>query len=76
MELRVYLHIIARRWWLALIPAILVLDWTDHLSPARQSGRACYGSYTPEFGHMPVRPLLSAWLARVYRRGLGDQTDG
>ena len=78
MELRVYIHIIARRWWLALIPAILVLGigliTYRQPAPVYQVGIRFTVGYTPESSATYLYDrYYPAWLASEYiAGGLGD----
>ena len=63
MELRTYLQILIRRWWLALIPAIVVLGiGLGNVSPARAGlpgGHPLHGGlYTGDICHVLVRQVL------------------
>jgi hypothetical protein len=78
MELRTYWHIIARRWWLVLIPAIIVLGVglaTYHRpAPVYQVGMRFTVGYAPESsGTYLYDRYYPAWLASEYiAGGLGD----
>jgi capsular polysaccharide biosynthesis protein len=78
MELRTYGHILARRWWLALIPAIVVLGLglaTYHRpAPVYQVGLRFTVGYTPESSSTYLYDrYYPAWLASEYiAGGLGD----
>ncbi len=78
MELRTYWHILARRWWLALIPAILVLGiglaTYDRPAPVYQVGVRFTVGYAPESaGTYLYDRYYPAWLASEYiAGGLGD----
>jgi len=78
MELRTYIQILARRWWLALIPAIIVLGIglaTYHPpAPVYQVGVRFTVGYAPEASAMYLYDrYYPAWLASEYiAGGLGD----
>ena len=78
MELRTYWHIITRRWWLGLIPAIIVLGVglaTYHRpAPVYQVGVRFTVGYAPESsGTYLYDRYYPAWLASEYiAGGLGD----
>jgi hypothetical protein len=78
MELRAYVQIVARRWWLALIPAIIVLGMglaTYHRpAPVYQVGVRFTVGYAPESaGTYLYDRYYPAWLASEYiAGGLGD----
>jgi capsular polysaccharide biosynthesis protein len=78
MELRTYWQILTRRWWLALIPAIIVLGIglaTYHQpAPVYQVGVRFTVGYAPETSSMYLYDrYYPAWLASEYiAGGLGD----
>jgi capsular polysaccharide biosynthesis protein len=78
MELRMYWHILARRWWLALLPAVIVLGLglaTYHApAPVYQVGVRFTVGYAPEASTMYLYDrYYPAWLASEYiAGGLGD----
>ena len=78
MELRTYWHIITRRWWLVLIPAIIVLGigliTFRQPAPVYQVGMRFTVGYAPEsLGTYLYDRYYPAWLASEYiAGGLGD----
>jgi capsular polysaccharide biosynthesis protein len=78
MELRTYWHILIRRWWLALIPAIIVLSLGlvtyRQPVPVYQVGIRFTVGYTPEASTTSLYDkYYSAWLASEYiASGLGE----
>ena len=78
MELRMYWQILTRRWWLALLPAIIVLGIglaTYHRpAPVYQAGVRFTVGYAPESsGTYLYDRYYPAWLASEYiAGGLGD----
>jgi capsular polysaccharide biosynthesis protein len=78
MELRTYWHILARRWWLALIPAIIVLAigliTVRQPAPVYQVGVRFTVGYAPETSSTYLYDrYYPAWLASEYiAGGLGD----
>ena len=78
MELRTYWHILTRRWWLALIPAIIVLGigliTFRQPAPVYQVGVRFTVGYVPEaLGTYLYDRYYPAWLASEYiAGGLGD----
>jgi capsular polysaccharide biosynthesis protein len=78
MELRTYWHILTRRWWLALIPAIIVLGigliTFRQPAPVYQVGVRFTVGYAPEsLGTYLYDRYYPAWLASEYiAGGLGD----
>ena len=77
MELRTYWHILIRRWWLALIPAIVVLGiglaTYRQPAPVYQVGVRFTVGYAPESSATYlVRPLLSGVAGLgIHRRRVG-----
>ena len=78
MELRTYWQILLRRWWLALIPAIVVLGiglaTYRQPAPVYQVGIRFTVGYTPETSATSLYDkYYSAWLASEYiASGLGE----
>jgi capsular polysaccharide biosynthesis protein len=78
MELRTYWQILTRRWWLALIPAIIVLGigllTYRRPAPVYQVGVRFTVGYAPESsGTYLYDRYYPAWLASEYiAGGLGD----
>ena len=78
MELRTYWQILLRRWWLALIPAIVVLGiglaTYRQPAPVYQVGIRFTVGYTPETSATSLYDkYYSAWLASEYiAAGLGE----
>jgi capsular polysaccharide biosynthesis protein len=78
MELRAYIQILARRWWLAVIPAavVLVLGLATYRAPAPvyQVGVRFTVGYAPEAATTYLYDrYYPAWLASEYiAGGLGD----
>jgi capsular polysaccharide biosynthesis protein len=78
MELRTYWQILMRRWWLALIPAIVVLGiglaTYQRPAPVYQVGVRFTVGYTPESSATYLYDrYYPAWLASEYiAGGLGD----
>jgi len=78
MELRTYFRILARRWWLALIPAIIVLGiglvTYRRPAPVYQVGVRFTVGYAPESSTTYLYDrYYPAWLASEYiAGGLGD----
>jgi len=78
MELRVYFRILKNRWWLALIPAIIVLGigliTYRQPAPVYQVGVRFTVGYPPESsGPYLYDRYYPAWLASEYiAGGLGD----
>jgi len=78
MELRTYVQILVRRWWLALIPVIVVLGigWATYQRPAPvyQVGVRFTVGYVPETSATSLYDkYYSAWLASEYiASGLGE----
>jgi capsular polysaccharide biosynthesis protein len=78
MELRTYLQILARRWWLALIPVVVVLiiGLATYRAPAPvyQVGVRFTVGYAPETAATYLYDrYYPAWLASEYiAGGLGD----
>jgi capsular polysaccharide biosynthesis protein len=78
MELRTYFRILTRRWWLALIPAIIVLGiglaTYRQPAPVYQVGLRFTVGYAPESSGMYLYDrYYPAWLASEYiAGGLGD----
>jgi capsular polysaccharide biosynthesis protein len=78
MELRTYWHILTRRWWLALIPAIVVLGigliTFRQPAPVYQVGVRFTVGYAPDSsGTYLYDRYYPAWLASEYiAGGLGD----
>ncbi len=78
MELRAYFQILKNRWWLALIPAIIVLGigliTFRQPAPVYQVGVRFTVGYTPESaGTYLYDRYYPAWLASEYiAGGLGD----
>ncbi len=71
MELRTYWQILLRRWWLALIPAIVVLGiglaTYRQPAPVYQVGIRFTVGYTPETSATSLYDkYYSAWLASEY----------
>ena len=71
MELRTYWQILLRRWWLALIPAIVVLGiglaTYRQPAPVYQVGVRFTVGYTPETSATSLYDkYYSAWLASEY----------
>ena len=78
MELRTYWQILLRRWWLALIPAIVVLGiglaTYRQPAPVYQVGIRFTVGYTPDTSATSLYDkYYSAWLASEYIAfGLGE----
>jgi len=78
MELRTYWHVLTRRWWLALLPAIIVLGiglaTYRRPAPVYQVGIRFTVGYAPESsGTYLYDRYYPAWLASEYiAGGLGD----
>jgi len=78
MELRTYWQILIRRWWLALIPAIVVLGiglaTYRQPAPVYQVGIRFTVGYTPETSATSLYDkYYAAWLASEYiASGLGE----
>ena len=78
MELRTYWQILIRRWWLALIPAVVVLGigWATYRRPAPvyQVGIRFTVGYVPETSATSLYDkYYAAWLASEYiASGLGE----
>jgi len=78
MELRTYWHILLRRWWLALIPAIVVLGiglaTYRQPAPVYQVGIRFTVGYVPETSATSLYDkYYAAWLASEYiASGLGE----
>jgi hypothetical protein len=78
MELWIYLQILARRWWLALLPAVIVLGiglaTYRQPAPVYQVGVRFTVGYAPESaGTYLYDRYYPAWLASEYiAGGLGD----